>query len=57
MNAPLSKAEAAALMRHLGALSLEEKLEALELIEKSEEAKKRGLARSDMREKSRTPFW
>ncbi len=48
MNAPLTKAEAAALMKNLGALTLEEKLEALELIDRVEENKKKQLARGDM---------
>jgi predicted phage terminase large subunit-like protein len=48
MNAPLTKAEAAALMKNLSALTLEEKLEALELIDRVEENKKKQLARGDM---------
>ena len=48
MNAPLSKQQAEALMKNLGALSLEEKLEALELIDKVEENRKKQLARTDM---------
>lgn len=48
MNAPLTKVEAAALMKNLGALTLEEKLEALELIDRVEENKKKQLARGDM---------
>jgi predicted phage terminase large subunit-like protein len=48
MNAPLTKTEAAALMKNLGALTLEEKLEALELIDRVEENKKKQLARGDM---------
>ena len=44
----LTPSEAAALAANLSRLSLEEKLEALELIEKSQEHKARGMARTDM---------
>ena len=44
----LTPNEAAALAANLSRLSLEEKLEALDLIEKSEAHKKRAIARGDM---------
>jgi len=44
----LTPSEAAALAANLSRLSLEEKLEALELIEKSQEHKARNMARTDM---------
>ena len=44
----LTASEAAALAANLSKLSLAEKVEALELLEKSQEHKKRNLARTDM---------
>ena len=44
----LTPSEAAALASNLSKLTLQEKLEALELIEKSQEHKIRNVARSDM---------
>ena len=44
----LTPAEAAALAANMSKLSVQEKLEALELIEKSQEHKKRNAARTDM---------
>jgi predicted phage terminase large subunit-like protein len=45
---PLTPDQAKALLMNMGKLSLAEKLEALELINKSEEHRKRALARTDM---------
>ena len=52
----LTKPELDALMRALPTMSLQEKLEALELLNKSEEQKKRTLARTDMIEFAKSVY-
>jgi predicted phage terminase large subunit-like protein len=47
-NPPLTPEQASALFKNLGKLTAAEKLEALELLDKAQEHKKKNLARSDM---------
>ena len=47
-NPPLTPEQARALFQNLSRMSPEEKLEALELLDKSEDYKKRNVAKTDM---------
>jgi predicted phage terminase large subunit-like protein len=56
-NSPtLTPEQAKAMLMHMGKLSLEEKLEALELLDKAEDQKKRTLARTDMIEFAKSVY-
>jgi len=55
-NPPLTPEQAAALFKNLGKLTAAEKLEALDLLDKAQEHKKKHLARTDMIEFAKTVY-